>query len=60
MILQINFYSGTETIVKVGESNEDYVKARAGRVETFEIAEDEKLIGCKLDFKACKGDFNSN
>jgi hypothetical protein len=45
----MNFYSGQETLVKVG--CDDYVvKDRGGRVESFEIAEDESLIGCELDF----------
>lgn len=42
-IIQINFFSGTQTLVKVGLDDVD-----AGRVESFEIADDEKLIGCKL------------
>ncbi len=40
-IIQINFFSGTQTLVKVGLDDVD-----AGRVESFEIADDEKLIGC--------------
>ena len=46
-ICQINFYADTQTLVKLGESDES-VKFRGGRVETFEVSEDEKLIGCKL------------
>ena len=29
--------------------SDDYVESRAGRVEVFEIADDEQLIGCKID-----------
>ncbi len=28
--------------------NDDWVKKHGGRVEVFEIAEDEQLIGCEL------------
>jgi hypothetical protein len=33
----------------VGNPNDVYVKKWGGRVETFDIAADEQLIGCKLD-----------
>ncbi len=46
-ILQINFYSGQETLVQVGVSDDD-VKKYGGRVEIFEIAADEQLIGAEL------------
>jgi hypothetical protein len=46
-IIQMNFYSGQETLVKVGWRNDD-VKIWGGRVESFEISSDEQLIGCKL------------
>jgi len=46
-ILQINFYSGQERLAEVGRSDA-YVKYRGSRVESFEIADDESLIGCKL------------
>ncbi len=54
-ILRINFYSGQETLVKVGWRNDDDVQNYGGRVEIFEIASDEQLIGCKwdLDEKLC-------
>jgi hypothetical protein len=47
----INFYSGQETLVKVGWSDGD-VKKFGGRVESFEIAHDEQLIGCELTYCA--------
>ena len=46
-IIQINFYSGDERLVAVGEKDYD-VKPYIGRIEVFRIAEDEQLIGCKL------------
>ncbi len=45
--MRMNFYSGQETLVKVGD-NDDYVKRLGGRVESFEIAADEQLIGAEL------------
>ncbi len=47
-ILRINFYSGQETLVNVG-ADDWFVKKYGGRVEIFEIADDEQLIGCELD-----------
>ena len=47
-INQISFYSGRETLIKVG-LDEDFVKSGGGRVEKFEIADDEQLIGCELN-----------
>jgi hypothetical protein len=47
-ILRINFYSGQETLVKVGDEDDDYVKKYGRRVEIFEIAADEQLIGAEL------------
>ena len=47
VIIRINFYSGTETLVQVGW-NDDEVKKYGGRMETFEIAADEQLIGAEL------------
>ena len=46
-ICQINFYSGQETLLQVGEVD-DVVKNHGGRVEVFEIAADEQLIGAEL------------
>ena len=46
--MRINFYSGQETLVQVGEDDDD-VKSFGGRVEIFEIAADERLIGAELD-----------
>ncbi len=45
--MRINFYSGHETLVKVGW-DDDYVKRNGRRVESFEIAADEQLIGAEL------------
>ncbi len=46
-ILQINFYSGQETLVQVGWPDWR-VKDHRRRVESFEIAADEQLIGAEL------------
>ncbi len=46
-IIRINFYSGQETLVQVGTSDWR-VKNYGGRVESFEIAADEQLIGAEL------------
>ncbi len=54
-IIRINFYSGRETLVKVG-MNDDEVKEEGGRVESFEIAADEQLIGAELHH----GDYNND
>ncbi len=54
-IIRINFYSGQETLVKVGE-DDDWVKSFGGRVEIFEIAADEQLIGAELHH----GDYDNN
>ena len=43
------FYSGEERLTHVGYPEGEYVKLWGGRVETFEIAADEQLIGCELD-----------
>ncbi len=53
-ICQMNFYSGKETLVQLGR-DDDYVKKWGGRVEIFEIAADEQLIGAKL----YHGDYNN-
>ena len=50
-IRQINFYHHEERLAKVGLLDGD-LKMRAGRREVFEIADDEQLIGCDLDY--CK------
>ncbi len=55
-ILQINFYSGQETLAKVGMDDQDYIKQYGGRVESFEIAPDEQLIGAEL----YHGDYKNN
>ncbi len=41
--LQINFYSGQETLVQVGASDDRVIKRYGGRVEIFEIEDDEQL-----------------
>ena len=46
-ILQIKFFSGEELLCTVGGSDDD-VKKYGGRVESFEIAADEQLIGAEL------------
>jgi len=46
-ISQINFYHLKQRIVTVG-CNDDNLDD-FGRIELFNIAEDEQLIGCKLD-----------
>ncbi len=55
-IIRINFYSGTETLVQVGW-NDDEVKKYGGRMETFEIAADEQLIGAELYHGPDGGDY---
>jgi hypothetical protein len=51
----MNFYSGQERLVKVGYTDDD-VKNYGGRVEVFEIAADEQLIGAEL----YHGELNNN
>jgi hypothetical protein len=46
-ICQINFYSGQETLVKA-LADDRYLKNGGGRVEIFEIAADEQLIGAEI------------
>ena len=53
-ILQINFYHHQQRLVAVGGWGDQGVKLLGGRREVFEIADDERLIGCELDFnKKC-------
>ena len=47
VISQIKFFSGEELLCTWGASD-DYIKTDGGRVVTFEIADDEQLIGAKL------------
>ncbi len=47
MIIRINFYSGKETLVQVGEDDNNKVN---GVKESFEIAADEQLIGAELEY----------
>ena len=49
LILQINFYCGSQTLIQVGYWHE-YVKYHGGRMESFDIADGEQLIGCELEF----------
>jgi hypothetical protein len=49
LIMSINFYSAKKTLIKVGGNSDEDLKRWGGRIETFEIAADERLIGCKLD-----------
>ena len=46
-IMRINFYSGEETLVRLGD-RDDWIKEYGGRVESFEMAADEQLIGAEL------------
>ena len=46
-ICQMNFYHNQQRLVAVGYPD-DFVEGMGGRVEVFEIGEDERLIGCKL------------
>ncbi len=50
VIKQMNFYSGQEKLVQVGSLDDKQVKEFGVRVETFEIAADERLIGAELDY----------
>ena len=52
----MNFYSGKETLVQLGR-DDDYVKKWGGRVEIFEIAADEQLIGAEL-YESTRYNFN--
>ena len=49
IILRINFYNQQQRLVKVGCTDDSSVADVSGRREVFEIAEDEQLIGCKID-----------
>ena len=48
MIYKINFYNLQQTLVQVGFEDRLVKGWGVGRVEVFEIAEDEQLIGCTL------------
>ena len=45
--MQTNFFSGEERLVSIGLPD-NLVKDWEGRKETFEMADDEQLIGCEL------------
>ena len=47
-INQINFFHHEERLVRMGMTD-SVVKKEFGRREVFEIADDEQLIGCRLD-----------
>jgi hypothetical protein len=49
-IMQINFYSGGERLVRVGFYDERAVVFQGNRIETCDIANDEQLVGCKIDY----------
>ena len=50
LIIQIKFFSGEEVLCEVGIDDEILESHNiVGRVESFEIAADEQLIGCELD-----------
>jgi hypothetical protein len=53
-IIRINFYSGTQTLVKVGNDDDD-VRRSGGRIESVDIAADEQLIGAELYHGDCFG-----
>jgi hypothetical protein len=47
---QINFYENEEILVQTMMSNDEFWKyGSSGRKEVFRIAQDEKLIGCKIE-----------
>ena len=48
-IVQIKFFSGEEVLCTVG-ARDDYVERNGGRVVIFEIAADEQLIDCELNY----------
>ena len=54
VICQINFYSGEIRLVRLGDDDE-FVKSEGGRLESFEINDDEQLIGAEL----YEGDYNN-
>ncbi len=47
-IMSMNFYSGKEILVQTGWRDRPE-RMFEGSVESFEIADDEQLIGCELD-----------
>lgn len=47
VICQINFYSGEKRLLRLGQYDE-FVKSEGGRLESFEINDDEQLIGAEL------------
>jgi hypothetical protein len=55
-ISQISFYSGGTTLIKVGNDDDEVMRVGGGRVETFEIAGNEQLIGCELEHYTIGGD----
>ena len=48
-IEQIKFFSGEEELCRVGYTDDDWMLRQQCEVESFEIADDEQLIGCQLD-----------
>ena len=47
--MQTNFFSGEERLVSIGLPD-NLVKDWEGRKETFEMADDEQLIGCEFHY----------
>ena len=48
LILHINFYHHQKRLVAVGYNEED--RELGGRREFFDIADDEQLFGCEIDY----------
>jgi hypothetical protein len=57
-IISMNFYSGQERLLYMGDNDKEfYFKSfELDRVESFEIAADEQLVGAELFY----GDYNDN
>ena len=45
----MNFYHNKKRLVRIGENDGKFKKNR-GRVEIFEIADDEQFLGCELEY----------
>jgi hypothetical protein len=45
----MNFYRHQERLVAVGH-NDDKVKKYGGRREVLDVADDEQIIGCELEY----------
>ena len=51
-ILQMNFYHHKKRLVFLGKSDDIVTEQYRGRTEVFEIADDEQLIGCKVELSS--------